>query len=209
MFLRFVVAAVRFRRRRLLLAFSALAVAATLATALFSIYSDIDRKMRVEFRGYGANLIIAPAGDARTIPLAGVAAGRSSRRHGRAVPLQRRRPGRRTCRGRRSRFPPRRSLDILLARASAELRRMPGRGFRRRALRAHGGSEGGDGIGALHHPRHRQHRRTGRRADHRAVRGRCRQPHPGSRQWRAPRRNPRRPGKGSAASRRPPAACRG
>jgi putative ABC transport system permease protein len=73
MFLRFVIAAVRFRRRRLLLAFSALAVAATLATALFSVYSDIERKMRVEFRGYGANLIIAPAGDARTIPLAAVA----------------------------------------------------------------------------------------------------------------------------------------
>jgi len=72
MFLRFVLAAVRFRRRRLLLAFSALAVAATLATALFSIYSDIERKMRVEFRGYGANVIIAPAGDARTIPLSAV-----------------------------------------------------------------------------------------------------------------------------------------
>ena len=54
MFLRFVTAAVRFRRRRLLLAFSALAVAATLATALFSVYSDIERKMRVEFRGYGS-----------------------------------------------------------------------------------------------------------------------------------------------------------
>src|SRR5262249_35685883 len=50
MFLRFVIAAVRFRRRRLVLAFSAVAVAATLATALFSVYSDIERKMRVEFR---------------------------------------------------------------------------------------------------------------------------------------------------------------
>jgi putative ABC transport system permease protein len=69
MFLRFVTAALRFRRRRLLLAFSALAVAATLATALFSVYSDIERKIRVEFRGYGANLIIAPAGDDRMIPL--------------------------------------------------------------------------------------------------------------------------------------------
>jgi putative ABC transport system permease protein len=73
MFLRFVTAALRFRRRRLLLAFSALAVAATLATALFSVYSDIERKMRVEFRGYGANLIIAPVGDARTLPLDAVA----------------------------------------------------------------------------------------------------------------------------------------
>ena len=72
MFFRLVSAAVRFRRRRLLLAFSALAVAATLATALFSVYSDIERKMRVEFRGYGANIIIAPAGDARTLPLIAV-----------------------------------------------------------------------------------------------------------------------------------------
>jgi putative ABC transport system permease protein len=74
MFWRFVTAAVRFRRRRLLLAVSALSVAATLATALFSIYSDIARKMRLEFRGYGANLIIAPAGEARTISLEGVRA---------------------------------------------------------------------------------------------------------------------------------------
>jgi putative ABC transport system permease protein len=72
MFWDFVTAAVRYRRRRLLLAFSALAVAATLATALFSVYTDIDRKMRVEFRGYGANLILAPAGQARTIPLRAV-----------------------------------------------------------------------------------------------------------------------------------------
>ena len=73
MFWKFVVRAVEFRSKRLLLAFSALAVAATLATALFSIYSDIERKMRVEFRGYGANIIIAPAGGAQTVPLAAVA----------------------------------------------------------------------------------------------------------------------------------------
>jgi putative ABC transport system permease protein len=73
MFWRFVVRAIVFRQRRLLLAFAALAVAATLATALFSIYSDIERKMRVEFRGNGANLIVAPAGSARTIPLSAVA----------------------------------------------------------------------------------------------------------------------------------------
>jgi putative ABC transport system permease protein len=72
-FWRFVLAAVRFRRRRLLLAFSGLAVAATLATALFSVYSDIDRKMRREFRGYGANLVIAPAGSSQTVPLRAVA----------------------------------------------------------------------------------------------------------------------------------------
>jgi putative ABC transport system permease protein len=69
----FVLRAVQFRRRRLLLAFSALAVAATLATALFSVYSDIERKMRAQFRGYGANIVVAPAGGGRTVPLAAVA----------------------------------------------------------------------------------------------------------------------------------------
>ena len=72
MFWAFVLAAVRLRRRRLLLAFSALAVAATLATALFSVYSDIERKMRAEFRGLGANLILAPQGNAGDVSLAGV-----------------------------------------------------------------------------------------------------------------------------------------
>jgi putative ABC transport system permease protein len=72
LFWRFVFGAVRFRRRRLLLAFSGLAVAATLATALFSVYSDIERKMRREFRGYGANLVIAPASNSQTVPFKAV-----------------------------------------------------------------------------------------------------------------------------------------
>jgi putative ABC transport system permease protein len=71
-FWRFVLSAVKFRRRRLLLAFSGLAVAATLATTLLSVYSDLDRKMRHEFRGYGANLIIAPTPNSQTVPLAAV-----------------------------------------------------------------------------------------------------------------------------------------
>ena len=73
MFWKFVLRAVQFRRRRLVLAFSALAVAATLATALFSVYSDIERKMRVQFRGFGANIVVVPAGGARTVPLTAVA----------------------------------------------------------------------------------------------------------------------------------------
>ncbi|HXI42261.1 MAG TPA: FtsX-like permease family protein [Bryobacteraceae bacterium] len=72
MFWRFVLSAVKFRRRRLLLAFSGLAVAATLATTLLSVYSDIDRKMRHEFRGYGANLIVAPGLNSHSVPLAAV-----------------------------------------------------------------------------------------------------------------------------------------
>ena len=73
MFWTFVLRAVQFRKRRLALAFAALAVSATLATALFSVYSDIERKMRVQFRGFGANIVIAPGGGAQTVPLAAVA----------------------------------------------------------------------------------------------------------------------------------------
>jgi putative ABC transport system permease protein len=73
MFWNFVLRAVQFRKRRLALAFAALAVSATLATALFSVYSDIERKMRVQFRGFGANIVIAPAGGEQTVPLAAVA----------------------------------------------------------------------------------------------------------------------------------------
>ncbi len=74
MFWRFVLAAVKYRRRRLLLAFAGLAVAATLATTLFSVYWDIERKMRREFRGYGANLVIAPASSPQSVPLKAVKA---------------------------------------------------------------------------------------------------------------------------------------
>jgi putative ABC transport system permease protein len=69
MFWRFVLAAVKYRRRRLLLAFAGLAVAATLATTLFSIYWDIERKMRREFRGYGANIVVS---NSHSVPLKAV-----------------------------------------------------------------------------------------------------------------------------------------
>lgn len=61
------------RRGRLGLALAALTVAATLATALLGLYSDIERKLRGEFAGYGANLVLAPAGDGDTVPLAALA----------------------------------------------------------------------------------------------------------------------------------------
>ncbi len=58
----FVRNAMKLRARRLLLAFSALAVAAALATALFSIYSDVERRVRSEFSSYGANLLVTSPG---------------------------------------------------------------------------------------------------------------------------------------------------
>ena len=72
MFWRFVIAAVAFRKRRLLLAFAGLVVSATLATVLFSVYSGIERRMHAEFRGYGANLVVAPRGAATSVPLRAV-----------------------------------------------------------------------------------------------------------------------------------------
>lgn len=69
MFLKFTLRALRYRRQRLLLSFSALAVAATLATVLFGIYGTIERRIREEFGGYGANIAVVPA-RGNTIPLA-------------------------------------------------------------------------------------------------------------------------------------------
>src|SRR5437867_445171 len=71
------------RRLRVGLALAALTVAATLTTALLGLYSDIDRKLRGEFRGYGANLIITPSGDRQTIPLGLLA---EAAKHGDASP---------------------------------------------------------------------------------------------------------------------------
>lgn len=68
MYWRFLYRALVFRKQRLMLAFAALAVAATLATVLFGIYSSVDRRMREEFRSYGANLV-AVATDGTTVPL--------------------------------------------------------------------------------------------------------------------------------------------
>jgi putative ABC transport system permease protein len=68
MFFRFILRALAWRKQRLLLAFSALAVAATLATVLFAIYGTIDRRIRDEFRAYGANIVAVPVGG-NTVPL--------------------------------------------------------------------------------------------------------------------------------------------
>ena len=70
MFARVVWRAMMERRQRLGLALAALTVAATLATALIALYGDIESKLRQQFRGYGANIVIAPAGEQSTIPLA-------------------------------------------------------------------------------------------------------------------------------------------
>jgi putative ABC transport system permease protein len=68
MFFRFILQALKYRRQRLLLTFSALTVAATLATVLFGIYGSVESRVRDEFRAYGANIVAAPL-NGSTVPL--------------------------------------------------------------------------------------------------------------------------------------------
>lgn len=68
MFWTFVVRALEYRKQRLALAFSALAIAATLATVLFGIYGTVERRFREEFRSYGANIAAVPR-SGKTVPL--------------------------------------------------------------------------------------------------------------------------------------------
>jgi hypothetical protein len=70
---RFVRRALEYRKQRLLLSFSALAIAAALATVLFGIYETVERRMRDEFRSYGANIAAVPV-SGKTVPLALAAA---------------------------------------------------------------------------------------------------------------------------------------
>ena len=73
MFWTFVIRALQHRRQRLMLAFSAMAIAAALATVLFGIYGTVERRLRDEFRQYGANIAAVPA-NGNTVPLEIVAA---------------------------------------------------------------------------------------------------------------------------------------
>ncbi len=72
------------RWQRISLALAALTIAAALATALLGLYLDIERKLRGEFRGYGANLILSPAGDRQTLPLDALA---EADKYGQAAPF--------------------------------------------------------------------------------------------------------------------------
>jgi putative ABC transport system permease protein len=84
MFFRFILRALQYRKQRLILAFAALAVAATLATVLFGIYGSVARRLHDEFRAYGANIVAVPA-NGGTIPLDIVAA--AEKRGAQAAPF--------------------------------------------------------------------------------------------------------------------------
>ena len=61
MFLRMLLRATLVRPGRALTALAALAVAATVATAMLNLYTDAGDKLAREFRNYGANLVVIGA----------------------------------------------------------------------------------------------------------------------------------------------------
>jgi putative ABC transport system permease protein len=62
MYVRMVTSSLARRRSRMLAALLAVAIGATILSGLVTIYYDIPRQMRQEFRSYGANLILVPSG---------------------------------------------------------------------------------------------------------------------------------------------------
>jgi putative ABC transport system permease protein len=57
------------RRSRMIVALLAVAVGATILSGLVTIYYDIPRQMGQEFRSYGANCVLTPAGNAAFIDM--------------------------------------------------------------------------------------------------------------------------------------------
>lgn len=62
MYLKLVVSSLARRRSRMTVALLAVSIGATILSGLVTIYYDVPRQMKVEFRSYGANLILIPAG---------------------------------------------------------------------------------------------------------------------------------------------------
>ncbi len=67
MFLRMLWRAAVLRRGRAASALVAMVVAAAAATAMLNLYADVQAKLRQEFRGYGANVVVV-AKDGQTLP---------------------------------------------------------------------------------------------------------------------------------------------
>ncbi len=70
---RLVLAPLARRRSRALLSLAALALGASLVTALLSLYAGVTRNLGRQFRRYGANLVVTPGGAAATLPRAAAA----------------------------------------------------------------------------------------------------------------------------------------
>ncbi|MDR2397690.1 MAG: ABC transporter permease, partial [Spirochaetaceae bacterium] len=71
-YLKMVTSSLLRRRSRMIVALLAVAVGGTILSGLLTLYYDIPRQMGQEFRSYGANLILVPAGDAVELALSTV-----------------------------------------------------------------------------------------------------------------------------------------
>lgn len=67
MFIRMITASLLRRRSRMIVALLSIAIGATVLSGLVTIYYDVPRQMGAEFRNYGANMLLTPAGDEFTI----------------------------------------------------------------------------------------------------------------------------------------------
>lgn len=63
MYIRMVTASLLRRRSRMIIALLAIAIGATILSGLMTIYIDVPRQMRAQFRNYGANMIFTAAED--------------------------------------------------------------------------------------------------------------------------------------------------
>ncbi|MBQ8054909.1 MAG: ABC transporter permease, partial [Lachnospiraceae bacterium] len=57
MYIRMITASLLRRRSRMIIALLAIAIGATILSGLMTIYIDVPRQMRAQFRNYGANMI--------------------------------------------------------------------------------------------------------------------------------------------------------
>jgi putative ABC transport system permease protein len=66
-YLKMVASSLLRRRSRMIVALLAVAIGATILSGLITVYYDIPRQMGQEFRSYGANFVMIPAGNAAAI----------------------------------------------------------------------------------------------------------------------------------------------
>ena len=67
MYIRMVTASVARRKSRMLVALLAITVGATILAGMVTVYYDLPRQMGMQFRNYGANMILVPGGDSNGI----------------------------------------------------------------------------------------------------------------------------------------------
>ena len=66
MYFRMITASLLRRRSRMIIALLAITIGATILSGLVTIYIDVPRQMRAQFRNYGANMIFTAEGEAMT-----------------------------------------------------------------------------------------------------------------------------------------------